>query len=508
MNDIRSLVVFSSLKVHEIRVEATRVRATYTLTRKNGELAHNELIYSYSSPFFDPGNPEDINLASMMLAQVSLNYGLFCEQIIFEGLYDKADKRFLSEMMENTSREILVMKFFGRNEFLIPPFDSLQHQKSDRYTAATLQFSNPGFPELPSAKSVAVTDDNGYAVLSSGGKDSLLTYGLLNEIGSAHPVFINESGRHWYTAVNAHHYLRQLEPNTVKPWCNSDRIFNWMVRQMPFIKPNFQNIRADIYPIRLWTVAVFLFGVLPVVRKRKLGNVLIGNEYDTTVRGNFEGITHYNGLYDQSRYFDNALSRYYQKKGWGIKQYSVLRSLSELLILKVLVKRYPDLQAQQVSCHAAHEENGRMQPCGNCEKCRRIVGMLKALGEEPGRCGYTGGQTANGLQALSRQSVKQLGSDAAHLYHLLLSQELIERNAHTTRLAREHPEIVKLRFDNERSVISDLPMHIRQPLFNILRQYSDGAVRLIDRKWHTLELDEELKNTPYFLKTTNGKDRE
>jgi len=80
MNDIRSLVVFSSLKVHEIRVEATRVRATYTLTRKNGELAHNELIYSYSSPFFDPGNPEDINLASMMLAQVSLNYGLFCER--------------------------------------------------------------------------------------------------------------------------------------------------------------------------------------------------------------------------------------------------------------------------------------------------------------------------------------------------------------------------------------------------------------------------------------------
>lgn len=508
MNDIRSLVVFTSLKIHEIRVEPARVRATYTLTKKNGETAGNEHIFSYGSPFFDPGNPEDINLASMMLAQVALNYGLFCEQIIFEGLYDKADKRFLSEMMENTSREILVMKFFGRNEFLIPPFDKLEYQKLEWYTAASLQFCNPGFPELPSVRSATETDENGYAILSSGGKDSLLTYGLLTEIGTAHPVFINEAGRHWYTAVNAHNYLRRREPNTVKPWCNSDRIFTWMVRQMPFIKPNFQNIRADIYPIRLWTLAVFLFGVLPVVRKRKLGNVLIGNEYDTTIRGKFEGISHYNGLYDQSRYFDNALSRYYRQKGWGIRQYSVLRSLSELLILKVLVKRYPDLQAQQVSCHAAHEENGRMQPCGKCEKCRRIVGMLKALKEDPGRCGYTDAQIEQGLQALSHQSVKQLGSDAAHLYQLLLTQGLIERNFHTAGLARQHPEIIKLRFDNERSVIADLPMHIRQPLFNILLQYSGGAVRLIDRKWHTLELNEELLNTPYFLKTTNGKDRE
>ena len=129
-----------------------------------------------------------------------------------------------------------------------------------------------------------------------------------------------------------------------------------MVRQMPFIKENFQNIRADIYPIRLWTVAVFLFGVLPVVRKRKIGNILIGNEYDTTLKGSHNGITHYKGLYDQSAYFDNAMSRYYHKKGWDIFQYSILRSLSELLILKILVKRYPELQKRQVSCHAAHAQ--------------------------------------------------------------------------------------------------------------------------------------------------------
>ncbi|WP_217349971.1 hypothetical protein [Muriicola soli] len=314
-----------------------------------------------------------------------------------------------------------------------------------------------------------------------------------------HPVFINESGRHWFTAVNAHQYYKKIEPNTVKPWCNSDRIFNWMVKQMPFIKENFQNIRADIYPIRLWTVAVFLFGTLPVAMKREVGNILIGNEYDTTVKGNYNGITHYHGLYDQSKYFDNALTRYYHRKGWNFKQYSILRSLSELLILKVLVKRYPELQKQQVSCHAAHEKEGRMYPCGSCEKCRRIIGMLTALDEDPRRCGYTEEQIAKGLDALEKKGVKQLGSDAAHLYHLLLSKGHLKATEHTVKLAKKYPEIVSLRFDQERSKSEDLPFYIRKPLFKILSEYSEGNVILQNRKWHTFTPDKDYLEQPYFL---------
>ena len=499
MTSIRSLVVLSKLSVHQITVEPKRVKAGYTLIKSDGSTVSNELIYSYDTVYFDKKKAEDVNLASMMLAQVALNYGLFCETIEFDGLYDETDKSFLRDMMENTSREILVNKFLHKNEFLKPPYDSVQAEKLDRYTAATIEFVNTDFAHLKLKKTSCTTDLDQYCILSSGGKDSLLSYGLIKEIGEAHPVFINESGRHWFTAINSHKYYKAVEPNTVKPWCNSDRIFNWMVRQMPFIKENFQNIRADIYPIRLWTVAVFLFGTLPIVRKRNIGNVLIGNEYDTTVKGSHEGISHYHALYDQSKYFDNALTRYYKRKGWNIYQYSVLRSLSELLILKVLVKRYPELQAQQVSCHAAHEEKGQMLPCGKCEKCRRIVGMLKALNEDPKRCGYSDAQIEKALNDLSERSVKQIGSDAAHLYYLLVSQGLILRNEHVSKLAREHPEIVKLRFDNERSMMADLPVHIRKPLFDILLGYSDGAVRLHDRKWHTFALHNEAYAVPYYL---------
>jgi hypothetical protein len=426
-----------------------------------------------------------------MVAQVALNYGLFFQEIVFDGLFDQADRRFLQDMMENTSREILVNKFFVKNEFLKAPYDALVPQQMERYTNAAIIFENTTFAHLTVVDEQRPVDYDKYAILSSGGKDSLLTYGLVQELGEAHPVFVNEAGRHWFTAVNAHRHFKETEPNTRKPWCNSDRIFNWMVRQMPFIREDFQNVRADIYPIRLWTVAVFLFGVLPVARKLGIGNILIGNEYDTTLKGNLAGISHYHGLYDQSKYFDNALTRYFYKKGWQIYQYSLLRSLSELLILKVLVKRYPDLQRLQVSCHAAHEHEGKMYPCGNCEKCRRIIGMLKALDEDPKRCGYTDEQIAKGLHALSIKKVKQIGSDAAHLYQILLDKGLIEDNDHTRKLAKSHPEIMQLRFDKERSKIEDLPAHIVKPLFAIFLEYAEAVIRE-NQQWKTINFNHHL----------------
>lgn len=498
MVNIRDLVAFKRLAVNHIQVELKRVKARYELTKQDETVVHNELIYSYDSSYFNYHLADDVNLACMMAVQVALNYGLFCEVIEFDGLYDQADKRFLSNMLENTSREIFVNKFLLKNEFLKPPFDQVEAQQMKQYTAAKLIFTNTLFSHLNIIKTETESDSSKYAILSSGGKDSLLTYGLVKEFGEAHPVFVNESGRHWFTAVNAYQYFKKNEPNTSKPWCNSDRIFNWMARQMPFIKDNFQNIRADIYPIRLWTVAVFLFGVLPIARKRNVGNILIGNEYDSTQKSTYQGITHYNSLYDQSKYFDNALTRYYQKKGWNIYQYSILRALSELLILKILVKRYPELQQHQVSCHAAHKAGDRMYPCGNCEKCRRIIGMLSALDENPARCGYTETQIRKGLTALSEKSVKQIGSDAAHLYHLLVSKSILPLNEHTQKLARAHPQILQLRFDKERSNMSELPPHIRQHILEIYIQYANDIVRMEEKKWRKVVDVETLVNVPYF----------
>jgi hypothetical protein len=306
-----------------------------------------------------------------------------------------------------------------------------------------------------------------------------LSYGLVNEIGrEVHPIFVNESGRHWFTALNAYRYFKDNIPNTARVWVNSDRLFAWMLQRMPFIRKDFAHIRSDEYPIRLWTVAVFLFGVLPLLRKRGIGRLLIGDEYDTTVRKTTHGIPHYDGLYDQSIYFDHALSRYFMRKGWNISQFSVLRPLSELLIEKILVERYPDLQRQQTSCHATHKEGERVYPCGQCEKCRRIVAMLEAIGADPVQCGYSPSRIQDCLEKLPHKRVSQEAAGARHLFFLLAQKGLIDSKELLPKAIQEHPEILKLRFDSKSSPINSIPTDLRKPLFRIFLKHAAG-IRLL-----------------------------
>jgi len=477
VNVLAPLQVIDHLKVGPVSLSPNRLSMPYTVVQ-NGVTHSNELVYKYEEPVFDPDQPASQQLASVIGAQLALNYGLFCRKLTFDGLFSTADQRFLLDMLENTSREIMVMKFYRPNPFLLPTVNNLPVQQQKRYTQAKVEFINTRFEQSVLPQEEWGTDHNKCCVLSSGGKDSLLSYAMLKEIGmEVHPIFGNESGRHWFTALNGYRHLKATDTNTGRVWMNSDRLFAWMLRHLPFVRKDFASLRADDYPIRLWTVAVFLFGVLPLMKKRGLGYLVIGNEYDSTQRGNHEGITHYNGLYDQSRYFDEAMSRYFQKNGWNMRQFSVLRPMSELLIMKTLVKRYPDLQKHQVSCHAAHEKEGRIHPCGKCEKCRRIVGMLTALDADPGNCGYTKEQIGMALNSLATNKVKQLGADASHLFFLLAQKEIIPAKA------KARAEVMHLRFDQQRSQLRDIPENIRELLFRLILPYSEGILVREKHEW-------------------------
>ena len=491
---INDFICFRKITISAPVIEKKKISSKYILEKTDGSTSENELIYSYEYEVFDPSSYLDINLASIILAQLAVNYGLFSEEIHFMGVFEDTDKRFIKDMIENTSREIYINKILWDNPFFQAEFKNTELEKKKKYTHANLIFSNTSTRKKSEPSWLHWnTSGTRICILSSGGKDSLLSYGLMKELGKeVFPYFVNESGRHWFTALNAYRHLKEKDNNTGRVWTNSDRIFNWFLRNMPFIRPDFNTIRADDYPIRLWTIAVFIFGVIPMLRKNDIGRFVIGDEYDTTRKLNYQGITHYDGLYDQSRYFDHALSRYFLKKGWNIRQFSILRSLSELLIMKILAKRYPELQSQQVSCHAAHEMEGRILPCGNCEKCRRIVGMMKTLDENPEQCGYTSTQVEKCLNALSSHSIKQIGSDAAHLYYLMLSKNLIDKTEHALKMARAHPQIMKLRFDKERSQVSDIPNDLRHDLFKILLKYADGAVLLNNKRW----MDYSLLESP------------
>lgn len=493
------LQVIKELVVGPPIVEPKRVKTPYKVIHLDGQSSSTELIYSFDERVFDP-DERDLNLASVMTAQVALNYGLFAQQVVLDGVFDDADKAFLSEMLENTAREIYLNKLLVENKFLTDEFRDLSPEPVEKLVPDRLQFRNTrqGFDrKLKPDRDDDNRENDGppnpsFLVLSSGGKDSLLTYGLLKEIGlPTHPIFINESGRHWYTALNAFRYLEKNEPHTARVWCNCDRVFSWMLRQLKLIRPNFADIRSDYYPIRLWTVAVFLFGVLPLARKRGLNRILIGNEYDTTVKKTTHGFPNYHGLYDQSIYFDRRLCRYYRAKGWMMEQYSILRPLSELLILKILAVRYPELQQHQVSCHAAHEHAGRILPCGRCEKCRRICGMLMALDRSPENCGYSSDQVQRLLKELAEFPLKQLGTDQAHLLWLLQQKELIDNTEYVRRKARQYNQIECLRFDF-RSSLDDVSKDFGTALLDIMLDESQGAVERKNDRWQEYSPIEQL----------------
>jgi uncharacterized NAD-dependent epimerase/dehydratase family protein len=473
---LKYLIVFDTLEVGPAVIKHDRFRVPYSVKR-GGTVDTFHLMYRYEEGVFDPDDPDSINLSHMIAAQIALNYGLFCNKIIFNGPYDENDRQFIHEMLEKTACEIYVKKFLETNQFLVKSFPRSPVLKQDSYVNAEITFADAPYSGNRNRWN---GQEKGCGILLSGGKESLLSYALLNEIGlEAHPVFINESGRHWYTALNSFRFFRSNIPNTVRVWTNSDRVFNWMVRHLPFIRGDFASFRADDYPIRLWTVAVFLFGALPILKKRQAGYLVIGDEYDTTRRVEFEGISHYDGLYDQSRFFDTALTDYFTRKNWNITQFSVVRPLSELLVLKILTERYAELQGNQVSCHMASIKGEKALPCGRCEKCHRVIGMLKALGADPTLCGYTEDQVRQCLARLPEKSLHQESAVSQHTLYLLAKNGLI----HARSEYRENNEVEHLRFDSENAPPDIIPKKITNQIVKIQMEHASGALMKKEKKW-------------------------
>ncbi|MCB2185432.1 MAG: creatininase family protein [Deltaproteobacteria bacterium] len=483
------LAVILRLEVGPVTLTPRRLTCPYRVTTAAGTESL-DLVYKYEEEVFDPFDPAHRNLAAVMAAQPALNYGLFCQEMVFHDPLDQADRRLFRDMAANTAREIYVKKLLEPNPFLTGPARGLPALKRSSYLRAKMVFPSQTAltPTAPWGRPEA-----GAAVLSSGGKESLLSFALLREMGRpVHPVFINEAGRHWFTALRAYRHFQAHEPLTSRVWTNSDRLFAWMLRRLSFIRPDFASLRADIYPLRLWTVAVLIFGALPLLKKRGLARLVVGDEFDTTSRTSSHGITHYDGLYDQSIYFDHALSRYYQAKGWRVQQFSLLRPLSELLVEKILVERYPAWQTLQVSCHASHLDQGRVAPCGRCEKCRRVVGMLAALGADPEHCGYAPAQVAHCLADLTKKGVHQEAVSAEQMLFLLEQKGLLPPPGQGKPRRKPRPEAQKLRFDPVRSPLETIPRDLRRPLFRILLAHAQGAVRRMGRVW----LDFDPLNDP------------
>ncbi len=244
-----------------------------------------------------------------------LNYGLFTKEIKLMFPVSASDFSLLNDLLKIFTRDIFINKLVRRkNPYILPQFLPLEDEINNENARPLAKITPLTLTEdIPISQGCA---NNSCGVLSSGGKESLLTYAMLKEIGAeVHPLYVNESGGHWRTALTAYRQFVRDEPNTTRAWTNVDRFYTFMLDHMRIIRPDHRKIRSDTYPIRLCIFPVYIFLLLPIFARKKIGNLLIGSEFDDPlVSPFFKGIRHYFGVYDQTQDFDLRMEQWYMKR--------------------------------------------------------------------------------------------------------------------------------------------------------------------------------------------------
>jgi hypothetical protein len=78
-----------------------------------------------------------------------------------------------------------------------------------------------------------------------------------------------------------------------------------------------------------------------------------------------------------------ALSRLWESR-YGVGYTSVIQPISQYLVQRILLQRYPELAAFQHSCYRARAE---VRACQLCEKCLRVTALALAAGVNPATVG-------------------------------------------------------------------------------------------------------------------------
>lgn len=217
-------------------------------------------------------------------------------------------------------------------------------------------------------------------LLFSFGKDSLLTYGLLDELGvDVMPIFMREPHSSF---ENAH--KRKLAERFYKTLDEEVTIFPLTIgrlRQAEGLFWGWDNILSQ-----------YAFILIPYYFAHKIKYLFFGNEqscnYFTADGENYL----INPVFEQSvsgmQLLQDVPKLFFIQTHIG----SLIEPLQELFIVYMLHNRYPDVGRFQMSCFSETDEAKRRRWCGCCEKCARLYIMFKALGISPERVGFYGNE--------------------------------------------------------------------------------------------------------------------
>ena len=488
--DLRS---FRELRVSDPTLRKDSSSSTYTFVDRRGGRHPLKLHYKFPTPIYAEVSAAMRNQARVHHSIASLNYGLFCERIVYEYPLTRADLAYLRGMERVTAQEQYLNRFVGEapHPLILPRYHVAAEAFEPEAVESVAALQSDGEEDEHAAPA---TDPRRYAVLSSGGKESLLTYGLLREMGGdVTPVYVNESGRHWHTALMAHRLHERTEPRTRRIWSSIDRLYVGANRLLPCVRPGFQRIAADVYPIQLFTFNSYQMAVAGLAMHEGIGTMLMGNEFDEGPWPEVKGVRHWWGIYDQSQAFDLVLNAYFAQKGWGLRQTSLLRSLSSLAIQDLLASRYPDLLKVQTSCHATHLRVGRGResvviPCGRCSKCLGVLLFLLASGHDPKRLRYKAEDVKKLGARVAATHLKVDQAEAEHAMSRALRRGWRFEGSANGFAPREHEEVQAIRFHPEMSRRDAMPPELAGRVYRVFKTRTKGVLEKGARGWERAAL--------------------
>jgi len=467
---IPDMICFSSIELSEPKIDDKSVKTRIVLKKMDGDESTFLIMLKYQEKV----NYKSLPLIRLAFTMPLLNYGLFSKKFKLNFPISKTDYDILNELNRIFSRDIFVNKILRRRTNYILP-DFLPKQEDVKLEDADQKAIIEPSKIYRDTVILSDVDKRICGILSSGGKESLLTYGLLNEIGcKTYPLYVNESGGHWRTAIPAYRYHKSVDNKTQRVWTNIDRFYVFMLDNLKFIRKDHRKVWSDTYPLRLCIFPFYVFLLLPIFIDKKIGNLLIGSEFDD-LRSTPEylGIKHYYGIYDQHQDYDNIMNNWYTKRIPGLVQWSAVRSISGLIVEKILVKRYPKLARLQRSCHSCHFENNNIIPCGKCSKCMGVLLFLLANKVNPKIMNFKKENINSFLKQFDQSKFRLDHDEKNHSFYLIGDNQNYKPVYHVEKI-----HINKTTCDPDL-----IPNHFKNNLMEIFKKYTKGYCELEKEEW-------------------------
>jgi hypothetical protein len=473
MVNVTNIQCFNSIEVYDPEIKEKTVRTRIVCESIDGERHSFVLLSKYEKSLSE----EHLAFLRLASAMPILNYGLFTKEITLKYSISESDVSLLKDLLNIFSRDIFINKLIRRkNPYVLPEF-RLSDEDVTEENAKPLASLVPA-SVVEDSQLCSGLDENSCGVLSSGGKESLLTYAMLKEVGAkVYPLYVNESGGHWRTALPAYRHHVTSEPNNGRVWINVDRLYTFMLDHMRIIRPDHRQVWSDTYPIRLCIFPVYVFYLLPIFFSQKIGNLLIGSEFDDPRISQFyKGIKHYYGVYDQTQDFDLRMEKWYEKRMPGMRQWSAVRPVSGLIVERILTKRYPEIAKFQRSCHSCHFQGRDTVPCGDCSKCLGIQLFLRANNVNPAIMGYGKKEIAAFPARLAKGGLRLDEDEREHAAFLANKYDSSIKGT-------EHAHVETIHLHKDTADMQLVPKRYRVRLLKIMTDYTNGFTKLYNDVW-------------------------